>query len=155
GTPFSDVTALEIGKGGAARSLASQAARNVVTSPAPAAESAPTAMETDSRDMVPTLEAATPGEPPWALRDHWAGLTVVRSLGKGTGAQGSRPRAAILVPPEIPVKAIVRGVDFVALDVLFEEKWVTCISLYIPVDNEPAEILERISQEALLSRRSE
>ncbi|KAF4648526.1 hypothetical protein FOL46_002804, partial [Perkinsus olseni] len=72
-----------------------------------------------------------------------------------SGAQGSRPRAAILVPPEIPVKAIVRGVDFVALDVLFEEKWVTCISLYIPVDNEPVEILERISQEALLSRRSE
>ncbi|KAF4692551.1 hypothetical protein FOZ62_011382, partial [Perkinsus olseni] len=43
------------------RSLASQAARNVVTNPAPAAESAPTAMETDSRDMVPAIEAVTPG----------------------------------------------------------------------------------------------
>ncbi|EER20264.1 hypothetical protein Pmar_PMAR010856, partial [Perkinsus marinus ATCC 50983] len=74
---------------------------------------------------------------------------------KGSGAQESRPRAAILVPPETPVKTIVSGVDFVALDVLLGDRWLTCISIYIPVDTEPAEILERVSQEVLLSRRSE
>lgn len=71
----------------------------------------------DLRDTLMLLQ-----EPPWALRDHWAGFTVIRSLGKGSGAQESRPRAAILVPPETPVKTIVSGVDFVALDVLLGDR---------------------------------